>query len=158
MHAPRRCTTAAMVRRGRRRASAAIQLAFDKLRSAVICQVISYQSWNPHAVTEIVPPPAFPDDVTTIAVLPALAGMHSGPRLGSVTPSPDASGAVHCVKFSVPVIVPVTVALPVAAAVALARIEKPQRYVVWPATAGNVAAVAVVVPVADAVIGVAPIG
>lgn len=71
-------------------------------------------------------------------------------------PIPDASGAVHCVKFSVPVIVPVTAMLPVAAAVALARTENPQRYVVLPTAPASVAVMAVVVPVALAVIGVAP--
>lgn len=70
-----------------------------------------------------------------IAVLTALPGMQMLPMFGSVTPKPDASGAVHCVKFKVPEIVPVTVALPVAAAVALARIENPHKYVVFPATA-----------------------
>jgi hypothetical protein len=77
--------------------------------------------------------------------------MQYAPIGGSVTPNPVASGAVHCVKFNVPVIVPVTVALPVAAAVALARIEKPHRYVVFPAAPVSVAVVAAVVPVADAV-------
>jgi hypothetical protein len=43
-------------------------------------------------------------------VLNALAGMQAGPMGGSVMPMPLASGAVHCVKLSVPVMVPVTVA------------------------------------------------
>lgn len=92
-----------------------------------------------------------------IPVFVALAGTH-GINTISVMPSPDASGAVHCVKLSVPVIVPVTVALPVAAAVALARIDMPQIYVVLPDVPASVAVVAPVVPVADAVIGVAPDG
>lgn len=62
------------------------------------------------------------------------------------------------VKFIVPDTVPVMVALPATAAVAFASIDKPQMYVVWPAAAGNVAAVAAVVPVTDAVISVEPIG
>jgi hypothetical protein len=52
----------------------------------------------------------------------------------------------------------VTVAFPVTAAVALARIEKPQRNVVLVAAAASVAVVAPVVPVAEVVIGVAPSG
>jgi hypothetical protein len=79
-------------------------------------------------------------------------------KISSVTPSPLASGAVHCVKLSVAVIVPVTVALPVAAAVALARIEKPQMYMVVVPTGVSVAVVAPVVPVAEAVSGVEPTG
>ena len=95
--------------------------------------------------------------MTKMFVLAALAGMH-GLKIISVTPSPLAFGAVHCVKLSVPVIVPVTVALLVTAAVALARIEKPQIYVVAEATVMRVAVVASVSPVADIVIGVAPAG
>jgi len=84
--------------------------------------------------------------------------MQALPNGGSVIPMPLARGAVHCVKFIVPVIVPVTVALPVAAAVAFARIENPQIYVVVVELAASVAVVAPVVPVADAVIGMAPSG
>jgi hypothetical protein len=58
-------------------------------------------------------------------VFVALEGTH-GMNTSSVTPSPAAFGAVHCVKFIVAVTTPVTVAFPVAAAVAFARIEKPQ--------------------------------
>lgn len=60
-----------------------------------------------------------------MAVLVADAGTQ-GLKTISAIPTPLAAGAVHWVKLSVPVIVPVTVALPVTAAVALARMEKPQ--------------------------------
>lgn len=58
-------------------------------------------------------------------VLAALPGTH-GKNRSSTNPIPDASGAVHCKKLIVPVMTPVTVASLVAAAVALARMEKPQ--------------------------------
>ena len=67
--------------------------------------------------------------ITAMLVLPALAGTH-GWNIISVTPKPLVLTATHCVKLSVPVIVPVTVALPVTAALALARMENPQIYVV----------------------------
>lgn len=90
-------------------------------------------------------------------VFAALAGTQ-GLKIISVIPMPEASGAVQCVKLSVPVMVPVTVALPVAAAVAFDRIDMEHRYVVLPDVPASVAVVAPVVPVADAVIGVAPLG
>jgi hypothetical protein len=49
-----------------------------------------------------------------------------GEKIISVTPRPLAFGAVHWVKFMVAVTTPVSVALLVTAAVALARIENPQ--------------------------------
>lgn len=104
----------------------------------------------PHAVTETTPPVPGAADTTAMLVLVVLAGTH-GVKIISAIPKPLAFGAVHCVKLSVPVIVPVTVALPVAAAVALARIEKPQIYVVNVDAPVSVAVVAPVVPVADAV-------
>lgn len=81
-------------------------------------------SWKPHAVTETTPPLPGAAEITAIPVLVALAGTH-GWKICSVMPSPLASGAVHCVKWSVPEMVPVTVLSAVAAAVALARIESP---------------------------------
>jgi hypothetical protein len=66
--------------------------------------------------------------------------------------------ATGWVKFNVPDTVPVMVALPAMGVVAFASIAKPQIYVVWPGKAGNVAVVALVVPVADAVIGPAAAG
>jgi hypothetical protein len=57
-------------------------------------------------------------------VFVALDGMQ-GVKIISVTPRPLAVGAVHWVKFMVAVTTPVMVALPVAAAVALARMENP---------------------------------
>ncbi len=89
-------------------------------------------------------------------VFAALAGMQ-GVNLSSIRPIPDASGAVHCVKCNVPLIVPVTVASLVAAAVAFARIENPQIKAVFPPD-WSVAVVAAVVPVAEAVVAVAPAG
>ena len=103
------------------------------------------------------PPEPGAAKTTAIAVVALLSGTQ-GWKMISVTPKPDASGAVHCVKLSVPVIVPVTVALPVAAAVALARIEKPQIYIVVEPTGVSVAVVAALVPVPLAVSGVAPSG
>src|SRR5882724_11498093 len=91
-----------------------------------------------------------------MAVLIALPAMQ-GLKMRFTVPTAGATGT-DWVKFSVPETVPVTVALPAMAAVAFASIEKPQRYVVWPGAAGNVAVVAAVVPVADAVISVEPIG
>ena len=64
-------------------------------------------------------------ETTAIDVSVVLAGRH-GEKISSVTPMPLARGAVHCKKSIVAVITPVIVASPVAAAVALARIEKPQ--------------------------------
>ena len=76
-------------------------------------------------MTETTPPVPGAAEITAMLVLTAEAGTH-GENTSSVTPSPEALGAVHWVKFRVPVIVPVTVAFPVAAAVAFARIENPQ--------------------------------
>jgi hypothetical protein len=78
-----------------------------------------------------------------------------GKNVSSTMPIPEARGAVHWLKFIVAEPAPVTVALPVAAAVALARMENPQMYVVCEVAADNVAVVAAVVPVAVAVIGTA---
>jgi hypothetical protein len=115
-----------------------------------------FQFWNPQAVTELTPAVPGAIELTAIAVLMALAGMQ-GLKMRFRVPT---AGAVPTgwVKFIVPDIVPVMVALPKTAVVAFASIEKPQIYVVTPAAAGNVAVVAPVVPVADAVIIVAPIG
>jgi len=80
-------------------------------------------------------------------VLAADAGTH-GLKIISAMPSPEASGATHCVKFNEPEIVPDTTRFTVVAAVAFARTENPQMYVVTEAAPASVATAPVVVAVA----------
>jgi hypothetical protein len=89
------------------------------------CKTLPHQSWYPQAETDTTPPVPGAPDTTAIAVFVALDGTQ-GVKTISVTPKPLAFGAVHWVKFMVAVMTPVTVALLVNAAVALARIENPQ--------------------------------
>jgi hypothetical protein len=83
---------------------------------------------NRPTVTLTVPPEPGAALTTAIAVFTALDGRH-GEKSRYTVPTPLANGAVNCVKFIVPPITPVTVALPVAAPVALAMISRPHIHV-----------------------------